>query len=88
MSLSMGERRRLRTIERSLASSDSRLMSLYSIFNRLARGDAMPVIERRGSRVRHIPWLNKAGDPARAAGRWLGNRWRPFGRRASASDRS
>ena len=72
MSLSIGERRRLRTIERSLAGSDSRLASLYSIFNRLARGDAMPVVERLRTRVRHIPWRKKAVDPAWAAGHWLG----------------
>ena len=46
MSLSLGERRRLRKIERSLAGSDSRLTSLYTIFNRLARVDAMPARER------------------------------------------
>jgi hypothetical protein len=88
MSLSMGERRRLRTIERSLAGSDARLVSLYTIFNRLARGEAMPVIERRRTRVRYIPRRKQARDLARAAGRWLGNPWRVFGYRASAPDRS
>ena len=88
MRLSMGERRKLRTIERSLADSDSRLASLYTIFNRLARGDAMPADERRRTRVRHTPRRKKAGDLARAAGHWLGSPWRAFGYRASASDRS
>jgi hypothetical protein len=75
-------------IEQSLAGSDSRLASLYTIFNRLAQGDAMPAIERRRTWVRHIPWRKKVRAPARAAGHWLGNRWRAFGYRASAPDRS
>jgi hypothetical protein len=72
MSLSMGERRRLRKIERSLAGSDSRLASLYSIFNRLSRADAMPAGERLRTRVRHVPWGEKAVDPAWAVSHWLG----------------
>jgi len=46
MSLRLGERRRLRRIERSLACSDSRLNSLYSIFTRLTWSEAMPASER------------------------------------------
>ena len=72
MSLSMGERRRLRKIERSLAGSDSRLASLYSIFNRLSRADAMPAVERLRTRVRHVPRREKAVDPAWAVSHWLG----------------
>ncbi len=72
MSLSMGERRRLRRIERSLAGSDSRLASLYSIFNRLSRADAMPAVEQLRTRVRHVPRREKAVDPAWAVSHWLG----------------
>ena len=46
MILPVGERRRLRRMERSLASSDSRLVPLFSIFNRLTRLEAMPASER------------------------------------------
>jgi len=76
MSLSLGERRRLRRIERSLAGSDSRLTSLYSIFNRLARVDAMPARERVTIRARHVPRQItrqiKGGDPYGVLGSWLG----------------
>jgi hypothetical protein len=64
MSLPLGERRRLRRInrslrriERSLERSDSRLVPLFSIFNRLTWLEAMPASEqlsaqdvRRGER--------------------------------------
>lgn len=73
MSLPLGERRRLRRIERSLARSDSRLSSLYSIFTRLTRVDAMPAGERLKSRVRHIPRLPRrrlAPRPERPATGW------------------
>jgi DUF3040 family protein len=72
MSLSLGERRRLRRIERSLASSDSRLASLYSIFNRVAWVDAMPARERVRTRVWHTPRREKAGYPAWSVGHWMG----------------
>jgi hypothetical protein len=72
MSLSLGERRRLRKIERSLAGSDSRLTSLYTIFNRLARVDAMPARERVRIRARHVPRQIGAGDPYGMLGSWLG----------------
>jgi hypothetical protein len=72
MSLSLGDRRRLRRIERSLAGSDSRLTSLYSIFNRLARVDAMPARERVRIRARHVPRHMGAGDPYGMLGSWLG----------------
>lgn len=71
MSLSLGERRRLRKIERSLAGTDSRLTSLYSIFNRLARADAMPARERVRLRAR-VPRQTGAGDPYGMLGGWLG----------------
>jgi hypothetical protein len=72
MSLSLGERRRLRRIERSLDGSDSRLTSLYSIFNRLARADAMPARERVGIRARRVPRQMRAGDPSGVLASWLG----------------
>jgi hypothetical protein len=60
MSLPVGERRRLRRMERSLARSDSHLVSLYSIFTRLTRFEAMPIGEllkpravRRNARRMH-----------------------------------
>lgn len=46
MSLPIGERRKLRRIERGLASTDPRLTALYSMFGRLSSPDAMPRIER------------------------------------------
>jgi hypothetical protein len=46
MSLPIGERRKLRRIERGLASTDPRLTALYSMFGRLARLEAMPRRER------------------------------------------
>lgn len=59
MSLPIGERRKLRQIERGIASSDPRLAALYSMFARLSRFEAMPRLERiraglirRAARVR------------------------------------
>jgi hypothetical protein len=85
MRLSMGERRRLRGIERSLADPDSPLASLYSIFNRLGRSDIIPADERIGTRARHIRRRKKARDPFWAVSRWLG--YPAAAPRGSASDR-
>ena len=85
MSLSIGERRRLRGIERSLADSDSPLASLYSIFNRLGWADAMPAGERTRTRVPRVPRRKKAGDPFWAVNRWLG--YPAAAPRGSAPDR-
>ncbi len=46
MSLPISERRKLREIERGIASSDPRLAGLYSMFGRLSRFEAMPRVER------------------------------------------
>jgi hypothetical protein len=46
MSLPIGERRKLRRIERGIASADPRLAALYSMFGKLSRPDAMPRLER------------------------------------------
>lgn len=53
MSLPIGERRKLRRIERGIASTDPRLSALYSMFARLSRPEAMPRAERvRGGAIR------------------------------------
>jgi hypothetical protein len=70
MSLPIGEWRRLRRIERSLARSDSRLASLYSIFTRLTRTDAMPAGERLENRLLYIPRRKLAIRPERPATAW------------------
>jgi hypothetical protein len=46
MSLPIGERRKLRRIERGIASTDPRLSALYSMFGRLSKPEAMPRAER------------------------------------------
>jgi hypothetical protein len=59
MSLPIRERRKLRRIERGIASNDPRLAALYGMFARLSRLEAMPRLERvrarsirRAARVR------------------------------------
>jgi hypothetical protein len=53
MSLPIGERRKLRQIERGIASTDPRLSALYSMFARLSKPEAMPRAERvRGGAIR------------------------------------
>lgn len=59
MSLPIGERRKLRRIERGLAGGDPRLAALYTMFARLSKVDSMPRLERvharsirRAARVR------------------------------------
>jgi hypothetical protein len=46
MSLPIGERRKLRRIERGIATNDPRLAGLYTMFARLSRLEAMPRLER------------------------------------------
>lgn len=59
MSLPIGERRKLRRIERGLTDNDPRLAALYTMFARLSGLEAMPRLERvrpravrRAARVR------------------------------------
>jgi hypothetical protein len=68
MSLPIGERRKLRQMERDIARTDPRLESLYSMFTRLSGLDAMPRLERvrarvirRAARVRRAAPLSNAG---------------------------
>jgi hypothetical protein len=46
MSLPIGERRKLRRIEKGIASTDPRLAALYTMFGRLSRLETMPRLER------------------------------------------
>jgi len=53
MSLPIRERRKLRRIERGLASTDPRLAALYTMFGRLSRLESMPRLERvRARKIR------------------------------------
>jgi hypothetical protein len=62
MSLRAGQQRSLDRIERTLLDDDLRLGSLFAIFTRLARDEAMPSIER----VTAGPWRRRL-RPALAA---------------------
>ena len=57
MSLPVAEERALSNIEHALLSRDARLNSLFSIFTRLTRQDAMPTIEEISRR----PWRPQPG---------------------------
>jgi Protein of unknown function (DUF3040) len=57
MSLPVSEARALAGIEHALLSRDPRLRSLFSIFTRLTRYEAMPAIEQ----LRRRPWHPPAG---------------------------
>lgn len=46
MSLTIGERRKLRKIERALARTDPPLVARYAIFARIIRREDMPSTER------------------------------------------
>jgi hypothetical protein len=72
MSLPIGERRKLRRMERDIARADPRLESLYSMFTKLSGLDAMPRPERvramavrravrRAARLRRAAPLSNAG---------------------------
>ena len=52
MSLPIGERRKLRRMERSLARTDPRLDAFYSMFTRLSGLEAVPRVERIGAMER------------------------------------
>jgi hypothetical protein len=55
MSLPVAEARALTGIEQGLLSRDPRLQSLFAIFTRLTRHDAMPSIEQLRRRRWHPP---------------------------------
>jgi hypothetical protein len=57
MSLPVAEERALTSIEQALRSRDARLNSLFSIFTRLTRQEAMPTIEQ----IRQQRWRPQAG---------------------------
>jgi hypothetical protein len=57
MSLPVAEERALTSIEQALRSRDARLSSLFSIFTRLTRQEAMPTIEE----IRRRPWRPRPG---------------------------
>jgi hypothetical protein len=57
MSLPVAEERALTNIEQALLSRDARLHSLFSIFTRLTRQDAMPTIEE----IRRRRWRPQPG---------------------------
>jgi len=57
MSLPVAEERALTSIEQALRSRDARLNSLFSIFTRLTRQEAMPTIEE----IRRQRWRPHAG---------------------------
>jgi len=69
MSLPLGERRKLRRIERGIASTDPRLSALYTMFGRLSRPDAMP----RAERVRAGAIRRSARVKRRRAPLWTAN---------------
>jgi hypothetical protein len=67
MGLPLGERRKLRRMERALARTDPRLDALYSMFTRLSGLEAVPRLERvraialrRRARVRRAAPLSSA----------------------------
>jgi hypothetical protein len=61
MSLPVGERRKLRTIERAVASADPRLAARFSIFNQLSRNEDMPRTELVKAReIRRQKWVERA----------------------------
>ena len=57
MSLPVAEERTLTSIEQALRSRDPRLNSLFSIFTRLTRQEAMPTIEQ----IRQRRWRPQPG---------------------------
>ncbi len=68
MSLTIGERRKLRRIERDIASADPRLAALYTMFGRLSRPEAMPRLERVRARS-----LRRAARVRRKTALWTFN---------------
>jgi len=61
MSLPVGERRKLRAIERATASADPGLAARFSMFNELSRQEDMPRGERVTAReIRRKKWAERA----------------------------
>jgi Protein of unknown function (DUF3040) len=61
MSLPVGERRKLRAIERAAASTDPRLAARFSMFNQLNGQEDMPRTERLKARaLRRKKWVERA----------------------------
>jgi hypothetical protein len=61
MTLPAGERRKLRTIERSAATADPALAARFAMFNQLSRHDEMPRAEQlKARRIRRKKWAERA----------------------------
>jgi hypothetical protein len=61
MSLPVGERRKLRTIERATARADPALAARFSMFNQISRQEDMPRTERVKARaIRRKKWAERA----------------------------
>ena len=61
MSLPVGERRKLRTIERAAARADPGLAARFSMFNQLSWQEDMPHTERVKAReIRRKKWAERA----------------------------
>ena len=61
MSLPLGERRKLRAIERAAAHANPGLAARFSIFNQLSRQEDMPRTERLKARtIRRKKWAQRA----------------------------
>jgi len=60
MSLPVGERRKLRAIERATASADPGLAARFSMFNKLSHQEDMPRSERLKAReIRRKKWAER-----------------------------
>jgi hypothetical protein len=60
MSLPVGERRKLRAIERATASADPGLAARFSMFNELSRREDMPRVERvKAGEIRRKKWAER-----------------------------
>jgi hypothetical protein len=69
MGLPIGERRKLRRMERALVRTDPRLEALYSMFTRLGTRESMPRLERvrtwrfpRAARARRAAPMSASTD--------------------------
>jgi hypothetical protein len=61
MSLPVGERRKLRAIERATAGADPGLATRFSMFNQLSQEEDMPRTERvRARAIRRKKWAERA----------------------------